>query len=443
MTLEDARPTAPNYPLGQPGEDISLYAGPMRVAGVAVSGRVWMSMTGEVAFRWAVSDRDWRSMPLGDTSLAFDHSQLGPLDLPGRVTSTAGRGSLSSTTAGSATSVDELTLHWIGLPAILPAAGLSSPGAAWAGRWEGSGGGWSLRLDARHDHADIFSRAQDSPGHVVTHVGTLRRADGRTFSPQEAEDALAGLHVALSFALGRWVAPALSTGHLDGRRVWELWSAWRCDPVQANYAWWDTHTGDDLRAFAGLFLDAWTDPARHDRIRHVAHHLVESNKAAVTLEARIMLVGAALEYLSWVTFVVGGGRSARDHPSRASDKLRELLIRAGIETQVPAELEAFAGLPLPHDRPQDGPEAVAWVRNRLVHPKDAREPYRLEHLVLQTWQLLMHYGELLVLHELGYTGRFKPRYPLGRWAHDSELVPWALADETHGAVPTPSSDGAG
>ncbi|MCA1676260.1 MAG: hypothetical protein LC799_30155 [Actinobacteria bacterium] len=285
-------------------------------------------------------------------------------------------------------------------------------------------------LDARHDHATVAAEAKATPFHVVTHAGVIRRTDGESFSPEEARDGLYSWQVALSFALGRWVAPALAVGFTDGGRVWELWSPWRCDILRGSEAWWDSHESDDLRAFVTQFLDAWADHDRHDRVRYVAHHVIESNELAMTLEARIMLVGAALEYLSWVKFVLDEKRrTPKEHKKRsAAENLRELLDDAGISADVPADLDVVEQLRVEKLR-QDGPEAVAWVRNRLVHPQDAKEPYRLEHLVLQTWQLLMQYGELLLLREVGYTGSFCPRFPPGRWAHDSTPVPWAPAGE--------------
>lgn len=36
----------------------------------------------------------------------------------------------------------------------------------------------------------------------------------------------------------------------------------------------------------------------------------------------------------------------------------------------------------------DGPEVLTWLRGRLVHPKDAGEPYRIEDLVTDAWRLV-------------------------------------------------------
>jgi len=139
-----------------------------------------------------------------------------------------------------------------------------------------------------------------------------------------------------------------------------------------------------------------------------------------------MLVGAALEYLSWVKIVLDEKRRSKtEHKERsAAENLRELLDDAGVSTDIPADLDVVEQLRVEKKR-RDGPEAVAWVRNRLVHPRDAKEPYRLDHLVLQTWQLLMQYGELLLLRDVGYTGSFCPRFPPGRFAHNTTPVPWA------------------
>jgi hypothetical protein len=73
-----------------------------------------------------------------------------------------------------------------------------------------------------------------------------------------------------------------------------------------------------------LFLDAWLDPDRHEVTRHVARRLIVAHHRGTTIEAKIMLVHAALEYLAWVTYVLSGKcsgkkyREARPRRSRAA-----------------------------------------------------------------------------------------------------------------------------
>jgi hypothetical protein len=71
----------------------------------------------------------------------------------------------------------------------------------------------------------------------------------------------------------------------------------------------------------------------------------------------------------------------------------------------------------------DGPQVLSWLRNRLVHPKDAGEPYRIEDVVSDAWQLVTEYGELLLLHRIGYQGKYLPKTVKSEWV-ESVPVPW-------------------
>ncbi len=434
----DGTPTSPAYPYGPPGADIELHDGPLMVNGRPGTGRIWLGTRGGLDHRWEALLDDQRSLALGDAVLAFDHSRLGPVTVDARVTSTAGRGVLLSPDLGPGGDLDEAVVHWVALPRLPESTRLATRQAVWAGRCELTGGGWDMTVDARRDHEQTADMASGTPDLAITHTGLLRRTDRSTFTPDQAQDALHGWQTVFSFALGRWVAPALATGSRAGRPSWELWAEWRQSDWYRPYAWWDTDDRAGLDEISRLLLAAWSDPARRDTARHVAHHVIEANEGRTTLEARIMLIGAALEYLSWDTHVLRGGRSKGKHRDRtAAENLRELLEAARISTGVPAGLDDLERLRADKDL-SGAPETVAWLRNRLVHPTDANEPYRLQHLVLQAWQLLTENGELLLLHDLGYKGLRNPRHPLGRWAHDSSLVPWAAPPPLPGpAVPGP------
>ena len=89
----------------------------------------------------------------------------------------------------------------------------------------------------------------------------------------------------------------------------------------------------------------------------------------------------------------------------------------------------------------DGPKTLTKVRNMLVHPKNAREPYELPVLRVEAWLLSMRYGNQLLLHHLGYTGTFQLNSPNGGWAHTSTRVPWATPVKPTKARPTPGQQG--
>ena len=146
-----------------------------------------------------------------------------------------------------------------------------------------------------------------------------------------------------------------------------------------------------------------------------------------------------------MTYVLSKKRSKTQHDKKDSNgtaaatwHLQELLQAAGISTKVRPDLVAMRSRarqirrverrknPAQQRKPlPDGPEVLTWLRNRLVHPKDAGEPYRIDDLVSDAWRLATEYGELLLLHRIGYGGKYLPRTDkVGEWVN-SVPVPWA------------------
>lgn len=418
---ESRRPLAPTYPFVEPSTNVELYAGQAMLGDDDIGyTKVWLTMTGELSIRWAADDG---CDDIGPAVLRLNHPEYGAVQIATHVTSTAGRGSVDPSDLGSRTDrVSHVIAHWINLPPVFPAEELVSGGANWSGRWTCEAAGWRFVLDARPDlpaRADEFGNSHE---YVITHTGHISRANGTTFTADDVEDVLYAWQTALSFALGRWVTPALPVGYDDDRRVWERWTPWRGDRAFSNYHWWDTHKSDDLADFTQRFISAWFSPD-HDAIRHLAHHMISANHATTTMEARLMLAQAGLEYLAWVDHVLTNRMSKKDFEQvHAAERIRLLLRNAGVPVDLPSELAALKTIGV--DDPRDGAHVLTWMRNRLVHPKDAAEPYRIEHALTQAWQLSMHYGELLLLHRLGYQGSYLKRFPPGRWAHDSTHVPW-------------------
>lgn len=417
------RPTAPIYPFDEPGHDIVFHEGDIEVVGIGEGhGTILATMNGDIKIEWQVELPT--RFELGDVTLRLRRPDLGFVNVDAVLNSSDGRGWIAAASLTSGQKLTRVIVHWVNLPWILPAEPLTDGRGAWAGRWAAQGAGWSMVLNSRPDLGRVFPLMEQSHYFAATYTGELRRVDGSSFDVDAAVDALYGWQVALSFALGRWVAPAVPVGFdAVGRRAWELWAPWRCDGVAGYSSWWDSHNGKDLKDFVALFLDAWHDHNRRDLVQYMCHHFLAANQRSTALEGRIMLAQAALEYFSWVKYVLSGIRSRRQHKNTHVAHLQELLTAAGIPMELPAvppELQQFAS----EEGLSGGPELVTCLRNRLTHPKDAHEPYRIKHLVFRAWELSMQYVELLLLHELGYRGQFCRRIPPREWVHTREPVPW-------------------
>jgi hypothetical protein len=436
-------PIAGAYDASAAGQEVQLYEGHLEIGDFTGSGRIWLQLACDLGFRWEFTDDEWRFLEVGDAELSFTHPIYGATRLPTVIRSSSGSGDLPGSEIGAADGLDELIVHWLNVPQLGFGTSLEQGGAQWVGRWHAQAAGWDLTCDARFDPSQLFNTAKDGCEHLITHVGRLRRSDGTRFSMAQASELLAAWQTAFSFAAGRWVAPVLAVGFTKGARVAEQWQPWRCFHPASPQGWWDPHRAEDVSELTALLVEAWFDSARHDTIRHFAFHVIEANTVG-TLEARIMLLGAGLEYLSWVRHVIDDGRRPKDHKLiLAADKLRELLVEAQIPALQPVELDALGELIAEksgeNEPLQDGPGAIAWVRNRLVHPKDAGEPYRIKGLLRDIWSLQLQYADLILLNELGYCGQYRQRFPPWRWAHDRKPVPW-VADQVPPAPSEPASN---
>jgi hypothetical protein len=329
------------YQLGPAGAPIELYSGEISVgAADPLPGRIIVDLAGHLQLRWSVTGLA-TPLDFGDVELGLQLPDLGPTTVPAHVNDRWGAGVVMDTDVGSPNALcDRVTVHFTNLPAVFP----------WgSGRWQVAGAGWELTLEGRSDHSKIFTELRNSLSFGVTHVGELHRASGRSFSATNAGKTLEAFQVALSFALGRYVAPVAPVGFdAAGRRVWQQWALWRCDPVPGYLPWWSSGDGDDLQAFVKLFLEAWFDRKEYDATWHLARHLIAAHHRGTTLEAKIMLVHAALEYLSWVTYVLSKKRSKTRHDKKDSNgtaaatwHLQELLQVASISTKIPSDLVAM------------------------------------------------------------------------------------------------------
>lgn len=432
-------PLKPIYPFNQPGEAIDLYTGP--IGGLhdgALDGTIRLVPFPSPDVRWQV-----------DVSNVDDYSTVDRLSdgfelTTGRMT---GHGMVTNTSFGSVAGIssslefesgdpmDRTLVHWMNLPSyigntILRCTGSDGSTMWTAGRLTLEVDGWSMTLDGRQDHSSLFKEDVGLARYVLTHVLELRRADGTSFDVESAKRVIDALRLSLSFAAGRWVAPPLSVGFdATGKEAWQWWVAPICAPYEkVGSPIISPVVFSDLEAF----LKASVAKLHHSNAANTTRFQMQLATQTSNLgfvENRIFCAFPAIENLSWETFVLSGlvpkGEFEDSKVWPTARRLRELLVRA----QIPVEVDEKR-LPALHqlatEKALDGPEAVTWVRNRLIHPKDPHDRlYTRESLVVDAWQQSREYIGLLLLHAIGYTGGYLTAIPPHGWLGSPAPVPWA------------------
>jgi hypothetical protein len=387
---ETGSPLAPVYPFNEPGQAIVLYDGVIGgLAGTGVPGVVELSCALAPNLAWKIKPGEGTGMAGSEVTLLLNRPE-GDVQLPG-VWRDSGEGWSNGAEIGKADApLKRIIAHWFNVPDF----------HAQAGRWETETAGWKVTLDARPDHGRVWRELHRTDVYVMTHVMELRRADGATFTAAEAEPVLAGLHVGVSFALGRWAAPMLPAGEgANGEIVWESWRVPHCDPArQTSPGWWSPLEHGSLAEFLDRVINLFVDPDRMPALRLQMMLGISAMNDRGFVEPRIMMGAAGLEHIMWQTLVLGG-RMIKDQylHSPAHDLLRTVLADARIPTGIDANLLPVTAQFVTDESARqkkalDGADVVTQIRNRLVHPAGAQElVYRRAGLPAEVWRLNRHY----------------------------------------------------
>jgi hypothetical protein len=302
--------------------------------------------------------------------------------------------------------------------------------------------GWRFRLGEAVEPAVDREYLRDVLGVAETHSGVLDRADGGPFEAVEGLSALDGWRLALSFATGFRIGV---WRQVLGRQSGEIDDGWRALASPAVEPWQDHHRVVDaydkfgIAELVGLMLARRVQDPVQAAVDDLAINFALEANGRAPIQMRIAAVGAGLELLAWDQLVEDPGDCSLSKAERkrqygerpAAQNFRRLLERASIGTEVPEILHRFASV---DGGTASGPGAVAKLRNSVMHPR-RREGELLApaELWAEGWQLGMQYLELLILHRLGFRGRYSDRFRSG-WVGETFGVPWA----PHGSPSNPT-----
>ena len=247
---------SPYAPLGV-GESVPLYTGPMEIEAsgltVAGDGELTLTLKGDPHIEFKLSSKS-RGLPVMSNeprpSLTLPALGSSGASIIQGITTAIGRTQapllvsgfldgegmeVSKRTAdGKPEPVGRVLFHLLNFPDFWGAnlyevartdqhEGVNFP---YRGRVRFGFGKWTVTLDKRRDLEERAKAAHAEHGYTFTHTGTLTRADGKLFSPEDAKKALDMLSWFFSFARGARCACVLPAGYryLD-EPLWRLWQS--------------------------------------------------------------------------------------------------------------------------------------------------------------------------------------------------------------------------
>lgn len=439
-------PIKPFYAFNAPGEPIQLYQGSIGgLSETEYNGVVEFTCEPKIGITWQFDPGEDFVFHEGDEISLTLHRESGDVTLSAWMRGASDGWSNGGEFGDPDARISHVVAHWFNLPnwiGPLPLSITKEDGyqKLWSGRWPLEIAGWKITFDTRHDHSDVWRDLHKSRAFIMTHVMELARIDGRDFSITEAKNLLSALHMGISFALGRFVAPMLPVGlDADGIPVWESWRANFCDPARSisSGLWYYQDLGS-LENLLECVVGAFSDSSRLSPLRLQLEFAISAIKDEGFVEQRITIGNAGLEHLLWQELVLTDRMSKNQYEGRtpfdgqrlrANDRLRILAKDAGISLEVdPSQLPAAAEY-VAHQKAKgielDGVDVITRVRNKITHPQgDQDEIYRWPKLVTDVWMMTRHYLSHLILYSLGFSGSTRNMMKHTGWVGEVEVVPW-------------------
>jgi hypothetical protein len=426
----------PYYSFADPTA-IPLYAGPLLYP--PQPGRAAEQTHGTVSLRLTPTPRvlmrgvDNRQLDVSDLVKGKQPLQLPPMPTvpaaPEALSETGNAswlGPVGGSVVGKAAAVRRVTFH---LANFMPMVGtiITDGRNTWAGRVTVNVGPWVVTIDARPDIEDVLAATRERGGYAATHTCSLERRDKRAFAFARCQEFLTCLTWCLWFCRASAPSVLVPVGFdADDRAVWSQWAAPHTDPLpDGHWQWFDKAYGaEQLSTLLPLFWQRYRDPIWQQPLQLAIRYYAG---AAVlgTLQRNVILAQVGLESLAYAYLVKSTQKlQPKQFKHPVSRHIQHFLYDVGISTTIP---RTFYGLRrVRANKPWDGPAAVAWLRNDIVHGNLHRVHGRRWKVWDQGYHLALWYLELAVLAVVGYRGFYRNR--LSGEAHMGavEPVPWAV-----------------
>jgi hypothetical protein len=284
---------------------------------------------------------------------------------------------------------------------------------------------WKIELKSLFSTQENIKILKAEGGYRLTHIGSLEKIGGTSFSGKDASECLHALRYFLSFAKGCWCEPICPAGfNVSSNRVWESLSAPR-ETWHVPFSWFDPHSSSQLATLFPGFMKKCENADWREALHEVIYWYLNANDSSRGIDAGIILTQAAIERLSY-EYSVKDRRLVEVEGFKklvASDKFRLLFSSLNISLVIPSETPELQKLSCKGQLNWlDAPHALTEIRNSLVHPEHKKRK-QLGDAYFEAWNLGLWYLEMGILALCGYSGTYGNRLKQRRGGQ-IEDVPW-------------------
>ena len=283
---------------------------------------------------------------------------------------------------------------------------------------------WLVEIRAVDNIGQVQSSLSQQRGFGLTHRGSVRRSDGKSFSKESVQSVIEALTLFCSFARGVYCGLTLLSGtNQAGELVWEQWGVSNVETWKVYRSWFDVQSGQILEDLFPGFWAKYQGFQRDERTRIALEWYLESN-AQKALHSSIVLSQAALERLSFLQVGerLNAKQMGRKDRETEGEWIARALVQAGVDCQIPPSCPALEQLRRANGF-EHGPHTIVEIRNDLIH-QDMSHGILSIDVYRQAKGLGLWYVEMLLLKLFDYDGIYANRLTQ-QWRGQVDSVPWA------------------
>ncbi|ARJ39792.1 hypothetical protein SporoP8_13450 [Sporosarcina ureae] len=283
-----------------------------------------------------------------------------------------------------------------------------------------------ITLDKSPENKSIFSQLKAQGGYSITHIGQIKRLNGKAFDLNEVDNILKNLAWIFSFVAGRRV----DINHIYTDFEEFSMICYRIPTITSWKSisnWYPEKSRESLEEVLSCLLILLEDKYWEKQLPRILSQYFDGFGPSY-LENRIIGIQAGLETLAWAYLVETKSLLNKKEYNgllSAGNKIERLLTELKIETDY-ERIPAFQEM---GDNYDHGPHLFTTIRNDIVHPERNKKELNSEQFNY-IWRMGMCYFELVVLALSGYTGDYNNMMlDIEFQPERVRKVPWAKSNE--------------